>query len=265
MTFRRHNSASRSQSSIPISGSGPPASTIRRIISQRWVYAGDRPALFDRNQQSIATAKGSREEARMKYEAAANKALAALDRSWQKRPRRHRAAEAARRACSRRRRATSIWQKNRSKPARPTCFTTSKTERAQRSVLIDVLDAEQSAREAWIEIENAVGFPLMLFRAKRRAPLRLRRRHRRSLRSMAHRTPPIQVPLRRSIDHAVGPNPLRRRPIFRNRKKSPLNDAVAVIGREHEPYGSEQAMVDNRTAPISVIEMEVPDARLVAR
>jgi outer membrane protein TolC len=118
--------------------------------------------LFDRNQQGIATARGVREEVRMKYEAAANRALASLDRAWQK----------ARIAMERLKLLKILQPKAQSNidlakkslgAGATDLLHYLETERTQRSVLVDALDAEQSAREAWIEMENIVGYPLLLF------------------------------------------------------------------------------------------------------
>lgn len=112
--------------------------------------------IFDRNQQMIATAKQKREEIRVKYEAAANRALAALDRTHANT---HLASEKLNllntlllpRANSNielSRKALEVGVSDSLKFL--------EAERSQRAVLLDVLDTELSLRTAWVELEQAV-------------------------------------------------------------------------------------------------------------
>lgn len=119
--------------------------------------------IFDRNQQGIASAKQKREEIRTKYEAAANRALAALDRAYAicilsagklkllntvVIPRASANMELARKA-------KDVGTSD--------TLRFLETERSQRAVLLDALDTELSLRNAWIELEQAVGYPLTTF------------------------------------------------------------------------------------------------------
>ncbi len=119
--------------------------------------------IFDRNQQGIASAKQKREEIRIKFEAAANRALAALDRAYSNfklateklkmlntlvLPRATKNIELARKAME-----TGVSDS----------LKFLETERNQRSVLLDALETELSLRGAWIELEQAVGYPLAPF------------------------------------------------------------------------------------------------------
>jgi cobalt-zinc-cadmium efflux system outer membrane protein len=119
--------------------------------------------LFDRNQQAIATAKQKREQIRTKYEAAANRSLAVVERAYRTYqlsserlkllntlvlPRANKNIELARKALETGQSDTLRFLE---------------TERGQRTVLLDALEAELSVRSAWIEIEQAVGYPLTTF------------------------------------------------------------------------------------------------------
>ena len=119
--------------------------------------------VFDRNQQAIATAKQKREEVRTKYEAAANRALAALDRAYANGrlaseklkllntvvlPRATTNLDLARKALE-------VGQSDSLKFL--------ETERSQRGIVLDVLDTELTLRSAWTELEQAVGYPLTAF------------------------------------------------------------------------------------------------------
>lgn len=119
--------------------------------------------VFDRNQQAIATALQRREEIKTKYETAANKALSALDKAIRKftlaverskflktelRPKAHTNVELARKSLEAGGGDTLKFLE---------------TERAERTVTIDLIESVLSTREAWIEIEQAVGYPLILF------------------------------------------------------------------------------------------------------
>jgi outer membrane protein, heavy metal efflux system len=118
---------------------------------------------FDRNQQAVAQSKQHREEVREKYEAAATRALAQLERA-------HRGCELAARKLSLLngevlpRANANIEQARRALDAgNSDALKFLETERGQRAVLLDALDAELSVREAWIALEQAVGKPLVLF------------------------------------------------------------------------------------------------------
>ncbi len=117
--------------------------------------------LFDQNQQAIAEASQKREEIRMRYEAAANRALAEVERSF----------------------AALQLAKERRKILRDTILPSAKksidlarrsmaagsadalrlldAERSFRQVKIEALAANLAEREAWIDLEMSVGKPLV--------------------------------------------------------------------------------------------------------
>lgn len=119
--------------------------------------------LFDRNQQGIATATGAREAARVKYEAAANRALSALET-----------------ALSRLSNALERWNVARTEllPRAEEILTLARKSldagqtdllrfleagRAQRAARIELLEAEESARAELLDVEQATGCPLVAF------------------------------------------------------------------------------------------------------
>lgn len=119
--------------------------------------------IFDRNQQAIASAKGKRDEIRCKYEAAANRALSNLDRAWrgvqlasekltflraELLPKAQQSVELSRKALD-----AGITDS----------FRVLENQRAQRAITLSIVDAELTLRRAWVELEQAVGYPLMLF------------------------------------------------------------------------------------------------------
>ncbi len=119
--------------------------------------------LFDRNQQGIVAAKQRREEIRAKYEAAANRTLAALDRTrWNLQLAQEKwklvqevfltGAEANIRLARKLHEAGSL-----------DLLRLLETERSQRTVLIEASDAELATRKAWVDLEAAVGIPLIRF------------------------------------------------------------------------------------------------------
>jgi len=118
--------------------------------------------IFDRNQQAVATAKKRRDEIQVKYEAEANRALAGLDRAW----RGYELASGKLKLLK-----TSVLPKasanielaRKSIEAGATdSLRFLETERSQRAVLLDALETELAVRESWVELELAVGYPLML-------------------------------------------------------------------------------------------------------
>jgi cobalt-zinc-cadmium efflux system outer membrane protein len=119
--------------------------------------------VFDRNQQAIASAKQKREEVRVKYEAAANRALAALDQAYANThlagerlkllntllvPRANANIELSRKAVE-----TGVSD----------FLKFLEAQRSQRAVLVETVDTELSLRSAWVELEQAVGYPLLHF------------------------------------------------------------------------------------------------------
>jgi len=119
--------------------------------------------LLDRNQPGIAKAHHQREEVRLKYEAAANRALADI--------------EGARQAAAR---AADEWrfvrqtllpraEKNVDLAQRQLQAGSGDTlgfltaQRARAELVVEALEAELSLREAWVDLEQAIGKPLLHF------------------------------------------------------------------------------------------------------
>lgn len=119
--------------------------------------------LFDRNQKAIAEAERRREEARVRYEAAASRALAALERASAMitiAKTHHQRLEtdvlpSAQRSVGLSRRALAAGSGDALKAL--------EAERAFRRVQIEVSDAKLAIIRAWIELEIAVGRPLVDF------------------------------------------------------------------------------------------------------
>lgn len=119
--------------------------------------------IFDRNQQGIAVATERREEIRARYEAAANRALASLERAWRKVH-----AAAGKRTLVRDRllpkAQASLELARKALDAGATdALHFLEAQRSLRATLIEALDSEQEVRAAWVELELAVGHPLLTF------------------------------------------------------------------------------------------------------
>lgn len=126
--------------------------------------------IFDRNQQALAQAKLSRDEVRVKYEAAANRALAGLERA-------HRNYELAREKLKLLndiilpKAANNIEQARKALGAGVSdALKFLETERSQRDAQNDALETELSARAAWVELEKTVGHPLLSFPSESAPP-----------------------------------------------------------------------------------------------
>jgi outer membrane protein TolC len=117
--------------------------------------------LFDRNQQGIALACARREEVRARYEAAASRALASLERAWA------RASLALRRwalvkglladMVARQRELT----KGALEAGESDVLKVLESERSILSAALEALEAERASREGWSALERAVGRPLL--------------------------------------------------------------------------------------------------------
>jgi len=119
--------------------------------------------VFERNQQAVATAKQRREEIRVKYETAANRALAALDRA-------HRQYHLALERLKLLQTVVAPITRENIELARKSfeagatdLLRLLETERGQRAVQLDALESELSVRAAWLDLEKATGLPLLLF------------------------------------------------------------------------------------------------------
>jgi cobalt-zinc-cadmium efflux system outer membrane protein len=119
--------------------------------------------LFDRNQPGIAAARGAREEARVAYEAEASRALASIEAARRRvRSRgarleilRTRSAPAAKEALDLARRSLEAGAAD--------ALQFLEVLRAEREARLATLEAEHSLYEAWFDLEEACGAPLLAF------------------------------------------------------------------------------------------------------
>ena len=119
--------------------------------------------LFDRNQQGIATSKARREEVRAQYEAAANRALAALDRAWRNIQLAGEKLTLIKTVLVPKAEANIALARKSIEAGATDTLRFLETERGQRAVMIEALEAEFAVREGWVELEQAVGLPLIQF------------------------------------------------------------------------------------------------------
>ncbi|MCZ7645691.1 MAG: TolC family protein [Planctomycetota bacterium] len=119
--------------------------------------------LFDRNQQGIASSKKRREEIRTKYEAAANRALASLEKTWRSIQLVNEKLKLLKNTLLPKANANLELARKSLETGATDALRFLETERGQRAVLIEALDTELSVREAWVDLEQAVGLPLVLF------------------------------------------------------------------------------------------------------
>jgi outer membrane protein TolC len=119
--------------------------------------------LFDRNQQAIAEAEERREEIRSRYEAEASRALAGLERA-------RRAFDLAvqkhRLLCDtvlpRAREGVDLARRSVAAGAGD-ALRLLEAERSHRQVLVETLESGLAEKEAWVDLELAVGRPLVRF------------------------------------------------------------------------------------------------------
>lgn len=119
--------------------------------------------VFDKNQQGIASASKRRDEIRVKYEAAANKALAALDRAWRGYGLAVEKMKLVKSIVVPKAEANLELARKSLQAGAMDSLRFLETERAQRAATVDAVETELSVREAWIELEQAVGAPLLKF------------------------------------------------------------------------------------------------------
>jgi len=119
--------------------------------------------IFDRNQQGVIKAKLEREVVRVRYEAAANRALSELERA-------QRSFEVFRAKLDLLRTIVVPQVNSNLENARKAleagqteALKLLEIERGQRRAQTDLLETELSIRLAWIDVEQAIGFPLSLF------------------------------------------------------------------------------------------------------
>jgi outer membrane protein TolC len=124
--------------------------------------------LFDRNQQGITAARQHREEVRAKYEAAANRALAVLDRTYWNLQLAQEKWNLVREVFLPGAEANIRLARKLHEAGALDSLRLLETERSQRAVLVEVSDAELSVRKAWVDLEQAVGIPLFPFPGEKR-------------------------------------------------------------------------------------------------
>ncbi|MBI2921265.1 MAG: TolC family protein [Planctomycetes bacterium] len=119
--------------------------------------------LFDRNEQAIAAAEARREEIRAKYEAEAASALARLERAHARAGILTRKLSAIRgKVVVAARRQLDLAVKSLEAGAAD-ALRVLEAERAFRDVMVEAIETETEAREAWADLEESVGRPLLLF------------------------------------------------------------------------------------------------------
>lgn len=119
--------------------------------------------IFDRNQQNIASTKAKREEIRAKYEAAANRALAVLDRAWRNIQLANEKLKLIQTVLTPQAEANIALARKSIEAGATDTLRFLETERGLRAVMIDAIVAEFAVREGWVELEQAVGLPLIQF------------------------------------------------------------------------------------------------------
>ena len=119
--------------------------------------------IFDRNQQGVSSAKQRREEARVRYEAAANRSLAALDRAFKSYQIAIEKARILKSVVLPKAEANIALAKNSVEVGAMDSLRLLETERTLRSVRVEALEAELSLRTTFISLEQAVGYPLVKF------------------------------------------------------------------------------------------------------
>jgi outer membrane protein, heavy metal efflux system len=119
--------------------------------------------VFDRNQQAVASAMQRREEILIKFEAAANRALAALDRAYRSFQIATEKLKILKTVVLPKAEANIGVARRSLEAGTADSLRYLETERSQRAVLIDALDTEFAARSAFIALEESVGYPLVKF------------------------------------------------------------------------------------------------------
>jgi cobalt-zinc-cadmium efflux system outer membrane protein len=127
--------------------------------------------IFDRNQQGIAVASQRREGIRARYEAAANRALAALERAVQKRLVASQRRDLVHGVLLPKARASLDQVRKAVSAGTADALHVLEAERSQRTTLVEALDAELAAWTAWVDLERAVGCPLVPFPGEKPADL----------------------------------------------------------------------------------------------
>ena len=119
--------------------------------------------LFDRNQQAIAEATKRREEVRVQYEAAANRALAEFEGAFRSVELTGRRRELLQEQIMPRAAASIRIARDSLSAGSGDALRLLDAERSQREIQVELLEAELGEREAWSALEQALGYPLMTF------------------------------------------------------------------------------------------------------
>lgn len=127
--------------------------------------------LFDRNQQAIASARARRDEIRIQYESAANNALASLTQAWQTYALAMEKVKLLNTVLVPQAKTNMDLVRKTLEAGNVDLLRVLESERAQRIVLIDSIESEISAREALIDIEQAIGYPIVLFPSEEKASI----------------------------------------------------------------------------------------------
>ncbi|MCE9581542.1 MAG: TolC family protein [Planctomycetes bacterium] len=119
--------------------------------------------IFDRNQQEVARALARREEVRTQYESALADALAALERARARLVLLLEKASAVRNRVLGRAKSQLDLALKGLEAGGVEALQVLETERSYRNASIEALAVEKAARAAWIDLEEAVGRPLLFF------------------------------------------------------------------------------------------------------
>jgi outer membrane protein TolC len=119
--------------------------------------------IFDRNQQAIAEADGRREESRVRYEAAARRALVEIERAHRNLALAVRGLRLLQGTVLPEARSSVDLARRSLEAGSGDALRFIDAERSYREILIQVLDAELATHDAWRELELATGKPLVLF------------------------------------------------------------------------------------------------------
>lgn len=119
--------------------------------------------VFDRNEQAIGEADKRREETRIQYEAAASRALAILDASFAKLDLARKKATMLRNELVPQSEESLKLAKRAMEAGAGDVLKVLDAERSYRRARVQLLDSEIEERMSWVELERAVGRPLMRF------------------------------------------------------------------------------------------------------
>lgn len=119
--------------------------------------------LFDRNEQAVAEAENRREEVRIQYEAAANRALASLDSSFIELELARGKAKLLKNELASRSEENVKLARRAMEAGAGDVLKVLDTERSHRRIRVQILNSDLEERSAWVSLEQAVGRPLLRF------------------------------------------------------------------------------------------------------